>query len=237
MILRRLTKHVKDQNWFAVTLDFFIVVLGILIAFQINTWSDRQAVKKSVNVSLSMLLSDLTSDIERLDVVTNAQTTRIAAFGRVSAGLMAPALNYSEIASDINIGIDNSRTLLVRDTIYDTMEKEGQLTVLPLELRRMISATYGYDFPTLATAGLQMDHNQDEVGSRCINTYWDWDLGVPISETREDLARLRSCFANLRDYSVWYLERSQGEVRQNADALKLALQEEVNIISRAKAER
>lgn len=237
MILRRLTKHVKDQNWFAVTLDFFIVVLGILIAFQINTWSDRQAVKKSVNVSLSMLLSDLTSDIERLDVVTNAQTTRIAAFGRVSAGLMAPAPNYSEIASDINIGIDNSRTLLVRDTIYDTMEKEGQLTVLPLELRRMISATYGYDFPALATAGLQMDDNQDEVGSRCINTHWDWDLGVPISETREDLARLRSCFANLRDYSVWYLERSQGEVRQNADALKLALEEEVNIISSAKGER
>lgn len=25
MILRRLTKHVKDQNWFAVTLDFVIV--------------------------------------------------------------------------------------------------------------------------------------------------------------------------------------------------------------------
>ena len=42
MILRRLTKHVNDQNWFAVVLDFFIVVAGILIAFQITNWSEAQ---------------------------------------------------------------------------------------------------------------------------------------------------------------------------------------------------
>lgn len=39
MILRSITKHVRDQNWFAVGLDFVIVVVGILIAFQISNWS------------------------------------------------------------------------------------------------------------------------------------------------------------------------------------------------------
>jgi hypothetical protein len=29
MILRRLTQHIKAQNWFAVALDFFIVVVGV----------------------------------------------------------------------------------------------------------------------------------------------------------------------------------------------------------------
>ena len=43
MILRRITKHVKDQNWFAVGLDFFIVLAGILIAFQITNWSESQS--------------------------------------------------------------------------------------------------------------------------------------------------------------------------------------------------
>jgi hypothetical protein len=42
MILRRLSQHIKDQNWFAVALDFFIVVIGILIAFQITNWSTAQ---------------------------------------------------------------------------------------------------------------------------------------------------------------------------------------------------
>lgn len=31
MLLRSLTKHVKAQNWFAVGLDFLIVVVGVFI--------------------------------------------------------------------------------------------------------------------------------------------------------------------------------------------------------------
>ena len=235
MLLRSLTKHVKDQNWFAVFLDFFIVVAGILIAFQINSWSDRQALQKSASASLTMLLDDLSKDIERLDIVAEAQKTRINAFHRVTLELMAPEPDFNKIAEDIDLGSDNSRTLLVRDTVYDTMEKEQQLLVLPLELRRKISVTYGYDFPTLATFGLSMDDNQDEVESRCGNLYWDVDMRVPISLAPEDLARLRNCFANLRDYSEWYLEESQGEFRQNAEALKTALEIELNVPPGAKA--
>lgn len=39
MILRSVTKHVREQNWFAVALDFAMVVAGILIAFQITDWA------------------------------------------------------------------------------------------------------------------------------------------------------------------------------------------------------
>lgn len=42
MLLRSITQHVKDQNWFAVALDFLIVVVGILIAFQITNWNEAR---------------------------------------------------------------------------------------------------------------------------------------------------------------------------------------------------
>jgi len=32
MLLRSISKHVKDQNWFAVALDFVIVVIGVAVA-------------------------------------------------------------------------------------------------------------------------------------------------------------------------------------------------------------
>lgn len=47
MILRRLTKHVKDQNWFAVALDFLIVVLGVFIGLQISNWNEARAFDRS----------------------------------------------------------------------------------------------------------------------------------------------------------------------------------------------
>jgi hypothetical protein len=42
MILRRLTKHIKEQNWFAVGLDFLIVVFGVFIGLQVQNWTTEQ---------------------------------------------------------------------------------------------------------------------------------------------------------------------------------------------------
>lgn len=41
MILRRLSKHIKDQNWFAVLLDFFIVVVGVFVGLQVQEWASE----------------------------------------------------------------------------------------------------------------------------------------------------------------------------------------------------
>jgi hypothetical protein len=40
MLLRRVMGHVKAQDWFAVGLDFFIVVLGVFVGLQIQDWND-----------------------------------------------------------------------------------------------------------------------------------------------------------------------------------------------------
>jgi len=61
VLLRSLTKHVKDQNWFAVALDFFIVIAGILIAFQITNWNEaRQEVRDEEALKIR-LLSEFTT--------------------------------------------------------------------------------------------------------------------------------------------------------------------------------
>jgi len=62
MLLRSLTKHVKDQNWFAVFLDFFIVVIGILIAFQITNWNEARTDAIREKEILAELLDDLQAD-------------------------------------------------------------------------------------------------------------------------------------------------------------------------------
>lgn len=62
MLLRRITQHVKEQNWFAVALDFFIVVVGILIAFQITNWNEARLDSQREKV----LLERLHHDFERI---------------------------------------------------------------------------------------------------------------------------------------------------------------------------
>ncbi len=63
MILRRLTKNVKDQNWFAVVLDFVIVVLGILIAFQITNWSTAREERRVYDEAFERLVTELNRNL------------------------------------------------------------------------------------------------------------------------------------------------------------------------------
>lgn len=63
MILRRITQHVKDQNWFAVALDFVIVVMGILIAFQITNWNEARGERHREVQILREIGTDLQQDI------------------------------------------------------------------------------------------------------------------------------------------------------------------------------
>ena len=85
MLLRRITKHVKDQNWFAVALDFFIVVIGVFIGIQVANWNTQNAdqiayeyalerLKTEVNMNLAMLDTNYPSIEEKLEVIRQAQT-------------------------------------------------------------------------------------------------------------------------------------------------------------------
>ncbi len=83
MLLRRLTKHVKDQNWFAVGLDFFIVVVGILIAFQITNWSTARGDRLREAQILEDIATDIAADIEGYELAIDSALIRIATINYV----------------------------------------------------------------------------------------------------------------------------------------------------------
>lgn len=62
MILARLTRAIRTQNWFAVALEFIIVIAGVAIGFQISAWNaDRQMAVRD-----AQLISRLTRDLEAM---------------------------------------------------------------------------------------------------------------------------------------------------------------------------
>lgn len=66
MILQRFTKHITDQNWFAVWLDFFIVVIGVFVGIQVNNWNQERINQNKAYEQLILLNRDLTRDVEVL---------------------------------------------------------------------------------------------------------------------------------------------------------------------------
>ncbi|MEM1106332.1 MAG: hypothetical protein AAGH87_08060 [Pseudomonadota bacterium] len=70
MILRRITQHVKEQNWFAVGLDFFIVVIGVFIGIQVANWNEVRAGEERLRSQLVSFQTELImarSDLDDLE--------------------------------------------------------------------------------------------------------------------------------------------------------------------------
>ncbi len=64
MILRRITKHVRTQNWFAVALDFFIVIVGILIAFQITNCSVSREDRRVYDEAFERVIVEMNRNLD-----------------------------------------------------------------------------------------------------------------------------------------------------------------------------
>lgn len=97
MLLRSMTKYVNDQNWFAVALDFFIVVLGILLAFQITNWNEARSLRGQEAAILQNIAEDLRNDVLQLtDGIDFAiQNTQAANFALHAANRpVAKGINF-----------------------------------------------------------------------------------------------------------------------------------------------
>lgn len=73
MILRSVTKHVRDQNWVAVWLDFLIVVAGVFIGIQVSNWNDERKAQSDLNTSLENLAQEVGNTATRLEALIKWQ--------------------------------------------------------------------------------------------------------------------------------------------------------------------
>jgi hypothetical protein len=98
MILRRAVEHAKAQNWFAVTLDFFIVVMGVFIGIEVANWNQARQDRQEERRYYGQLLVDL-----RGDLGTFSRSERLADLHDEAAELVIDRLN-GKVPPDTSLG-------------------------------------------------------------------------------------------------------------------------------------
>jgi len=66
MILRRIREHIAHHNWFAVAVDFIIVVLGVFVGLQASNWNQARIDRNQAREYRSMLREDLATNLSDL---------------------------------------------------------------------------------------------------------------------------------------------------------------------------
>jgi hypothetical protein len=143
MILRSFTKHIKEQNWFAVMLDFLIVVVGVFIGIQVANWNDAQKSKVTEHQYIERIQQDLlATEKDMLD--------RIHYFGQVKHHALAtfnalhlPAEELGEkFLFDSFEASQALRRPMGRDT-YNELLSDGSLKIISkLSIRQRLAQYY-----------------------------------------------------------------------------------------------
>ena len=68
MLFRRLKAHVENENWFAVGVDFTIVVIGVFIGLQVANWNEARgehARGEDIKIRLAAEFNDIEPELAR----------------------------------------------------------------------------------------------------------------------------------------------------------------------------
>ena len=133
MLLRRITKHITDQNWFAVFIDFLIVVVGILLAFQITEWSEQRQDASLETTYLNRLAADLDETINYLSCRDEQQTELKSNIENALATINNREASDQELIEAVNLYISKGTNLSdfkVTRTTFDDLQSTGNLGLI-----------------------------------------------------------------------------------------------------------
>jgi len=67
VLFRRVKNHVTEENWFAVFIDFMIVVLGVIIGFQITNWNENRSNAQIYDLAIERYKAEARKNIDFLN--------------------------------------------------------------------------------------------------------------------------------------------------------------------------
>ncbi|WP_412061317.1 hypothetical protein [Rubrivirga sp. IMCC45206] len=83
MILRRITQHVREQNWTAIGIDFVIVVVGVFIGIQVSNWNAARVDREAEARYLRDLREDIREDHLDIVAVIESANARVLAVNSI----------------------------------------------------------------------------------------------------------------------------------------------------------
>ncbi|WP_425411068.1 hypothetical protein [Hyphococcus sp.] len=235
MLLRRITEHVKAQNWTAVALDFVIVVVGVFIGIQVANWNDARAERQDEAAILERFHDETVAAIEDRklhEAATETQMYRMYELRKMLLGVVPPrpvtqvectALAHSNYLPFATGAIPVLDELIAtgrfgRISDPDVRQSAGALMRLRDEIRSVVDVISNsaldlpFEFPDLMRVGIEPTDAPDDI-----------DGFVPVASCDGEAMRANQKFlngfgANVDNYNVYYLA-SFIELTPSYDAL------------------
>lgn len=190
MILRSLTKHVNEQNWFAVGLEMAVLVLGIIIGLQFSNWNEERLELIKGQSYLERIADELDQDIRFFDGVLRSNNRSIE-----DALFLIDTINNKDLVREDPTRFITSLTSVgasivvnISNNTIEEIKFSGKLELIADEELRNEIVDY-YDFIEVSQTfnhlrlNAEIEYQRRNVGVVGTEQYGRSNRGVTFDET------------------------------------------------------
>jgi len=141
MLLRRVTLHIQEQNWFAVFIDFLIVVVGVFIGIQVANWNTERLENQNEEALLISLTEDFSAhaiELERRLVRAEQSTIYTSELIKLIRNKQQPT-NADEITVKLRYAIRYSAPVPMPTSFAEALQSGKVVQLKNQRLRRLLN--------------------------------------------------------------------------------------------------
>jgi hypothetical protein len=242
MILRSVMKHVRDQNWFAVFLDFLIVVVGVFIGIQVANWNEERR-----EAALGMAyLEWLGDDLVAMETHLEDRIEGLRGLHSLSTALLdsasRPDVDDTELTQATRAFITrgwSTPNLAMIDTVFEDLSSTGNFGLIDEAIWQQVSSYYAglqrliksleifQDWALPNDSRLAYDHDLflwDEQLDALLGRPDEERLRQSVTSARTDLARLATTYHYIQQASLSAYQSALEDTRRLISLIESASQ-------------
>lgn len=204
MIIRRIADAIRAQNWFTVTIEILIVVIGIFLGLQVTEWNNaRNETQDQINIEYR-LLNDFTLLLGEVNGAIQFSEETIEGLSAVQTAMEAGVIS-DNAKQAFETGLLRGQagfSFVNQSSTYSEIQSSGRLDLIKNERTRIVlsrvvgnftaRSTYFRDiYETMSRAGVAqvfIKHRdleplwRDEAGNLALGPIKSYDLNAMIAD-------------------------------------------------------
>jgi len=176
MILRRVIKHVRGQEWTAIFIDFFIVVVGVFVGLQVQQWNEARGERQAEITALVALHEDIVSTASILQTtidLTTSSNSSLRVLAEYADG-QHDDLSLAQIDRHILFGIFRIPGFSPNMVSYNELTNTGRLDLIKNAVLRKRLQQLAGEIVGLKTDGAGIEKMAYETTDVFLLKNYDW---------------------------------------------------------------
>src|SRR5215213_7018230 len=138
MIIKRMARFVRAQDWNAIAVEFVIVTAGVLMGIEVSNWNNDRVEQARVEQQVTSLGTELKANLATIDKYERSVESQLADLSALQRSFGTPG--SSEAQTDTRLmNIFRVVTMILETSAYDELTRTGSFRDVRPEVRSAVT--------------------------------------------------------------------------------------------------